>query len=161
MTSCIAALPKLFDDKKAIDPKVYQHLIANMGKSDGIAFRYGPNASCVQAGPPRSKPSWAAPHRFCGNENPGFGEGYTYEVGGACNQDAGYGSTQGPVIFDADAQESDGVDWLQYMGYGFNVMAYRPVPSWTWGGHARAPFFTDDKAVKAHGGPFEIGRAHV
>ena len=40
------------------------------------------------------------------------------------------------------------------MSYGFNAMAYRPVPSWTWGAKARAPFFRDADAIAAHGGPF-------
>ncbi|MDB5220603.1 MAG: hypothetical protein JWO86_8530 [Myxococcaceae bacterium] len=161
--SCLDALPRVLTASGAIDPPTYQHLAQSLGRADGIAFRFGPDATCVQNGPPRAPTAWAAPHRFCPTENPGWGEGYTYEVGGACNDDAAYGSTQGPVVFDADAPEGSGVDWLQYMAYGYNVMAYRPVPSWTWGGAARAPFFTDAKALAAHGGPFSqpvaVGRS--
>ena len=162
--ACLDALPRVLDASGNVDPTLYQALAAKLGRADGIAFRYGPDATCVQGGPPRAPLSWAAPHKPCNNGNPGYGAGYTYEVGGTCNDDAGYGSTQGPVVFDADKQESDGVDWIQYMGYGFNVMQYRPMPSWTWGGRARAPFFTNQDALAAHGGlpfaqPVSVGRS--
>ena len=161
--ACLTALPRVLDASGAVDAGAYDELARNLGRADGIAFRFGPDASCVQGGPSRAPVAFAAPHRYCANGNPGFGVGYTYEVGGTCNDDAGYGSTQGPVVFDADAPDSSGVDWLQYMGYGYNVMQYRPVPSWTWGARAPAPFFADADALTAHGGPFSqpvaVGRS--
>ena len=161
--ACLDALPRLITSSGAIDDAAYQHLAANLGHADGIALRYGPDATCVQGGPSRAPLAWAAPHRQCAQGNPGYGVGTTYEAGGACDDDLYYGSTQGPVVFDADAPDSDGVDWLQYMSYGFSVLQYRPVPSWTWGARARAPFFTDKDALAAHGGPFSqpvaVGRS--
>lgn len=114
-SACLDALPKLVDESGAVDPAVYDRLAPRLGRAEGIALRFGPDARCVQGGPPTAPLAWAAPHRHCGNGNPGFGEGYTFEVGGPCNDDAAYGSTQGPVLFDADRQENDGVDWIQYM----------------------------------------------
>ncbi|RYZ66032.1 MAG: hypothetical protein EOP08_05720 [Proteobacteria bacterium] len=156
-------MPKILTTSGAIDTEAYGRLAGSLGRAEGIAFRYGPDASCVQAGPPRAPLAWAAPHKLCGNENGGWGEAYTYEVGGTCNDDLSYGSTQGPVLFDADALENDGVDWLQYMSFAHYVMQYRPAPSWTWGGRAKAPFFVEEAAQKEHGGPFSqpiaVGRS--
>jgi hypothetical protein len=159
--------PDIYDANCAFDPAAYVRIAASLGSAEGLAYRFGPDASYYHAS--LSLPTLPrAEVRLCG-DGPIPGpppSNILYQLGNACSTtDPGnYSSDEGIVLYVSDAPPAPdggaspaggGVDNIQIESFVYNSFMYLPSPSADFGAGnpAYASQLTSPSWTALAGGP--------
>jgi len=126
---------EVVDRAGKIDAEAYRAIAANMGEAEGIAYRYGPEATGDAAARAKLPTLYEREDQFARCEDKGSCRS-SWQVGGPRKEvDFSYSTNQSSVLFVADDPiERAGVGDLQASAFEANTYAQKPQLPWQLGG---------------------------